>query len=55
MRTVYLDGQFVPESEAKLSIYDLSVMQGAAAFEMTRSFNGVHFKLREHLDRLAQS
>lgn len=54
-RIVYLDGQFVPESEAKLSIYDLSVMQAAAAFEMTRSFNGVHFKLRAHLERLARS
>lgn len=55
MRTVYLNGQFVPESEAKLSIYDLSIMQAAAAFEMTRSFNGVHFKLREHLMRLIHS
>ena len=55
MRTVYLNGQFVPESEAKLSIYDLSVMQAAAAFEMTRSFNGVTFKLREHLIRLIRS
>ena len=54
-RVVYLDGKFVPEFEAKLSIYDLSVMQAAAAFEMTRSFNGVHFKLREHLQRLEQS
>ncbi len=54
-RIVYLNGQFVPESEAKLSIYDLSVMQSAAAFEMTRSFNGEHFKLQEHLDRLVQS
>jgi branched-chain amino acid aminotransferase len=55
MRTVYLNGQFVPESEAKLSIYDLSVMQAAAAFEMTRSFQGVHFKLREHIERLFAS
>jgi branched-chain amino acid aminotransferase len=54
-RVVYLNGQFVPESEAKLSIYDLSVMQAAAAFEMTRSFHGVHFKLREHLERLWHS
>ena len=54
-RTVYLNGQFIPEAEAKLSIYDLSVMQSAAAFEMTRSFNGQHFKLREHLDRLIRS
>ena len=55
MRTVYLDGRFVPESEAKVSIYSLDVMQSAAAFEMTRSFNGVPFKLREHLDRLYAS
>ncbi len=54
-RVVYLDGKFVPEGEAKLSIYDLSVMQAAAAFEMTRSFNGKHFKLREHITRLIQS
>ena len=55
MRTCYINGQFVPESEAKLSIYDLSVMQAAAAFEMTRSFNGQHFKLVEHLLRLERS
>lgn len=55
MRTVYLDGHFMPEAQAKLSIYDLSVMQAAAAFEMTRSFNGVHFKLRAHLERLLAS
>lgn len=54
-RVVYLDGQFIPEAEAKLSIYDLSVMQAAAAFEMTRSFKGTHFKLREHIERLLQS
>lgn len=54
-RVVYLNGQFVPEAEAKLSIYDLSVMQAAAAFEMTRSFNGQHFKLDEHLIRLKRS
>ncbi len=55
MRTVYLNGEFVPESEAKLSIYDLSVMQAAAAFTMTRSFNGKTFKLAEHISRLRQS
>jgi len=54
-RTVYLNGKFVNEADAKISIYDLSVMQTAAAFEMTRSFNGKHFKLREHFERLIQS
>lgn len=55
MRTVYLNGRYVPESEAQISIYDLSVMQAAAAFEMTRSFHGEHFRLREHLYRLLHS
>ena len=27
MRTVYVNGAFVPESDAKLSIHDLSVME----------------------------
>lgn len=58
-RVVYLNGHFVPESEAKISIYDASVMQAAAAFEMTRSFTTAttrqHFKLLEHLHRLEAS
>ena len=55
MRTIYLNGSWLHESEAKLSVYDLSVMQAVAAFEMTRSFNGKTFKLDEHLARLEQS
>ena len=54
-RVVYMNGEFIPEAEAKVSIYSLDVMQSAAAFEMTRSFHGVHFKLREHLTRLVKS
>ena len=54
-RTIYLNGQWLPESEAKVSFYDLSVMQAVAAFEMTRSFAGKTFKLDEHLDRLENS
>lgn len=51
-RVVYLNGKFVPESEAKISIYDSALMFGDMVFEMTRSFNGNQFKLREHIDRL---
>lgn len=54
-RIVYMNGKFIPEAEAKVSIYSLDVMQAAAAFEMTRSFNGVHFKLNAHLYRLQRS
>jgi branched-chain amino acid aminotransferase len=54
-RVVYWNGQFIPESEAKLSIYDSAFMFGDTVFEMTRSFNKVTFKLREHLERLYRS
>jgi branched-chain amino acid aminotransferase len=49
---VYMNGHFVPESEAKISIYDSALMFGDMVFEMTRSFNKKQFKLREHLERL---
>ena len=51
-RMVFFNGSFVPESEAKISIYDSSLMFGDMVFEMTRSFNKKHFKLKEHIDRL---
>lgn len=51
-RLVYLNGKFVPEIEAKISIFDSALMFGDMVFEMTRSFNKEQFKLREHLERL---
>src|SRR6185312_8367699 len=51
-RVVYFNGQFVPETEARVSIYDSALMFGDMVFEMTRSFNGKQFMLREHLERL---
>jgi len=51
-RVVYMNGRFVPESEAKISIYDSALMFGDMVFEMTRSFNRRQFKLKEHLERL---
>ena len=51
-RVVYVNGVFVPEHEAKISIFDSALMFGYMVFEMTRSFNKKQFKLREHLERL---
>jgi len=51
-RVVYLNGTFVSEKDAKISIYDSALMFGDMVFEMTRSFKKVQFKLREHLQRL---
>ena len=51
-RLVYFNGKFIPEYKAKISIYDSALMFGDMVFEMTRSFNKKHFKLREHIERL---
>lgn len=51
-RVVYFNGEFVPEAEAKISIYDSALMFGDMVFEMTRSFGKKQFKLREHIERL---
>jgi len=51
-RLVYMNGEFINESDAKISIYDSALMFGDMIFEMTRSFNKKQFKLREHLERL---
>ncbi len=55
MRKVYFNGEFIDESEAKISVYDSALMFGDMIFEMTRSFNKKQFKLREHIDRLYAS
>ena len=51
-RVVYMNGEFVPEREAKVSVFDSALMFGDMVFDMTRSFNGVQFALNEHIDRL---
>lgn len=51
-RVVYLNGEFVQEADASISIFDSALMFGDMVFEMTRSFNKKQFKLREHLQRL---
>lgn len=54
-RKVYFNGRIIPESQARLSIYDSALMFGDMVFEMTRSFNKVQFRLRDHLERLYAS
>jgi branched-chain amino acid aminotransferase len=51
-RVVYMNGKFVTEKEARISIFDSALMFGDMVFEMTRSFNKKQFKLAEHLERL---
>ena len=52
---IYLDGKFVPKSEAKVSVYDHGFLYGDGVFEGIRAYNGRVFKLKEHVDRLYDS
>ena len=54
-RLVYMNGKFVPEADAKISIFDSALMFGDMVFDMTRSYNKKQFKLRKHLERLFRS
>jgi branched-chain amino acid aminotransferase len=51
-RLVFFNEKFIPENEAKISIYDSALMFGDMVFEMTRSFKGKQFLLEKHVDRL---
>ncbi len=52
---VYIDGEYYPKSQAKISVYDHGLLYGDGVFEGIRAYNGVVFKLREHIDRLYRS
>ena len=53
--TIYVDGQFLPESEAKISVFDHGLLYGDGIFEGIRFYNGRVFRLEEHHDRLWDS
>ena len=52
---VYVDGGYYPKSEAKVSVFDHGLLYGDGVFEGIRSYDGVVFKLKEHIDRLYRS
>lgn len=52
---VYLNGQFVPEADARISVYDHGFLYGDGVFEGIRAYNGRIFRLDEHVDRLFES
>jgi len=54
-RTVYLNGAFVPESEAKVSVLDSGFNAGDGVYDVTRTFHHKPFRLREHTERLFRS
>ncbi len=54
-RLIYMSGQLVPKSEAKVSVFDHGFLYGDGIFEGFRVYSGNIFKCREHLIRLFES
>lgn len=52
---IYLDGEYVAESDAKISVFDHGLLYGDGIFEGIRVYNGRVFLLNEHIDRLYDS
>lgn len=52
---IFLDGRWVSREEATVSVFDHGLLYGDGVFEGIRAYDGVVFRLKEHIDRLYQS
>lgn len=52
---VFVNGEFVPVKDAKISVFDHGFLYGDGIFETMRSYNSKIFLLDEHLERLARA
>lgn len=52
---IYLDGKIVPESDARISVFDHGLLYGDGVFEGIRFYNGRVFRLEHHIRRLYDS
>jgi branched-chain amino acid aminotransferase len=55
VQTYYVDGLFVPASEALIPVDDLAIMRGFGVFDLLRTLNGKPLFLKEHINRLKAS
>jgi len=52
---IYLNGRFIPEEEATVSVFDHGFLYGDGIFEGIKAYNGRVFALDEHVDRFFES
>lgn len=55
MRTVFLNGEYLPAEEARVSVLDRGFLLGDGVYEVIPVYNGLPFRLTEHLQRLQRS
>jgi branched-chain amino acid aminotransferase len=54
-RIAYFNGKYVPEGEVRVPFRDRSFLYGDGCFDMTRTFAGKPFRVKEHIDRFYRS
>ena len=54
-RVAYINVDYLPESEVKVSFRDRGFVLGDAVFDTARTFEGKIFRLDDHIDRLYRS
>ena len=52
---VYIDGKWLPRSQAKVSVFDHGLLYGDGVFEGIRAYGEHVFRLDQHLERLDRS
>jgi len=52
---LYVNGRFVPESQASVAVSDLGLLRGYGVFGSSITYNREPFRLKQHLDRLQNS
>lgn len=52
---VYVNGQYFPAQDAKISVFDHGFIYGDGVFEGLQASNGAIFRLEAHMDRLYRS
>jgi len=55
MTQVWLDGEFLPEEKARIPATDPGFLHGRGLFEAIRAYDGVPFRLEDHVERMRRS
>jgi branched-chain amino acid aminotransferase len=51
----YVNGEYVSDADAKMSVFDRGFIYGDAVFDATRTFGGKPFRVDAHLERFRKS
>ena len=53
--TAFLNGEYLPLSQCKISVMDIGITSGASVTDFVRTFNREIFRLEDHVDRFLKA